>query len=240
MALCSVIAVVAVLVTQTLSPRGATGSGWPPQSDGTATAATADPGQTDDGTAPDESDDPSPTPSPSAAPAPAAPPADPGAPAAVPAAPAAPPARGAVPPSPAPPPPPPPPAPAPKPVSYEAESSANTMPGTRLFSCSGCSGGKKVGYVGKGMGSLQFNGITPATAGTVQLVIAYVNGDGSRTAQLSVNGGPPLTLTFPGTGGWSTVRTMTVNLALASGANRLLFTNPSGPGPDFDRLTVIS
>jgi hypothetical protein len=114
------------------------------------------------------------------------------------------------------------------------------MPGTRIFSCSGCSGGKKVGYVGKGMGSLQFNGITPATAGTVQLVIAYVNGDSSRTAQLSVNGGPPLTLTFPGTGGWSTVRTMTVNLALASGANRLLFTNPSGPCPDFDRLTVIT
>jgi hypothetical protein len=237
MALCSVVAVVAVLVTQTLSPRGATGGAWPP-TDGTATAAAADPGQSDDdGTAPDESDDPSPTPSPSAAPAAAPAPADPGAPPA--AVPAAPPARGAAPPPPAPSPSPQP-VPAPKPVSYEAESSANTMPGTRTFTCSGCSGGKKVGYVGKGMGTLQFNGITPATAGTVQLVIAYVNGDASRTAQLSVNGGPPLTLTFPSTGGWSTVRTITVNLALASGANRLLFTNPSGPGPDFDRLTVVS
>jgi len=114
------------------------------------------------------------------------------------------------------------------------------MPGARVIGCSGCSGGKKVGYVGRGSGSLQFNGISAATAQTAQVVISYVNGDPSRTAQLSVNGGPPLTLTFAGTGNWNTVRTLTVNVALAAGGNRLTFANPAGPCPDFDRVTVLT
>ncbi len=241
MALCSVVAVTAVMLTQTLSPKVATGGGWPPQAGGTAASTDGDSGgsgQGDGGNTPDDPADPSPTPSPTAAPAPAAAPVDPAAPAAVPAPPAQPGPRGTTPsPSPVPPPPP---APGPKPVSYEAESGTNAMPGARVIGCSGCSGGKKVGYVGRGSGSLQFNGISAATAQTAQVVISYVNGDPSRTAQLSVNGGPPLTLTFAGTGNWNTVRTLTVNVALAAGGNRLTFANPAGPCPDFDRVTVLT
>jgi len=241
MALCSVVAVTAVMLTQTLSPKVATGGGWPPQAGGTAASTDGDSGgsgQDDGGNTPDDPADPSPTPSPTAAPAPAAAPVDPAAPAAVPAPPAQPGPRGTTPsPSPVPPPPP---APGPKPVSYEAESGTNAMPGARVIGCSGCSGGKKVGYVGRGSGSLQFNGISAATAQTAQVVISYVNGDPSRTAQLSVNGGPPLTLTFAGTGNWNTVRTLTVNVALAAGGNRLTFANPAGPCPDFDRVTVLT
>jgi hypothetical protein len=51
---------------------------------------------------------------------------------------------------------------------------------------------------------------------------------------------PPLTLTFAGTGDWNTVRTLTVNVALAAGTNRLLFSNPAGPCPDFDWVTVLT
>jgi hypothetical protein len=243
-ALCSVVAVFAVLVTQTLSPKGATGGGWP-TAQGGATAASTDGDSTDaapdgDGTPPDDQGDPA-SPSPSAAPAPAAPPADPAPPAAVPAPPARPGPRTTSPvPSPTPSPTPSPPPPSPKPVSYEAESATNAMPGARVISCSGCSGGKKVGYVGRDSGSLQFNGISAATAKTAQVTISYVNGDPSRTARLSVNGGPPLTLTFGGTGNWNTVRTLTVNVALAAGTNRLTFSNPVGPCPDFDRVTVLT
>jgi hypothetical protein len=114
------------------------------------------------------------------------------------------------------------------------------MPGAKVIGCPGCSGGRKVGYVGRGSGSLQFNQVGADTTRSTQIVIAYVNGDPSRTAQLSVNGGAPVTLTFPGTGNWNTVRTLTVSVSLKAGANRLLFANPAGPGPDFDRLTVLT
>jgi hypothetical protein len=242
-ALCSVVAVIAVLVTQTLSPKGATGGGWPTaqggptatamdgnSTDGDSTDATPD----EDGTAADDPTGRATPPSPPAVPAPAPPPpAKPVGAAPVP----PPPAPHTTPPAPSPAPPPP---SSPKPATYEAEAGTNSMPGARVISCSGCSGGKKVGDVGRGSGSLQFNGITAGTAKTAQVTISYVNGDPSRTAQLSVNGGPPLTITFAGTGDWNTVRTVTVNVALAAGTNRLLFANPAGPGPDFDRVTVLT
>jgi hypothetical protein len=44
-------------------------------------------------------------------------------------------------------------------TSYEAESATNTLAGgARLQSCTACSGGQKVGFIGNGSGTLQFNG----------------------------------------------------------------------------------
>jgi hypothetical protein len=124
-------------------------------------------------------------------------------------------------------------------VSYEAESSRNTLPGTRVYACAPCSGGKKVGYVGDGAGYLQFNRVNAVQAGTVTLGIAYVNGDPtSRRAQLSVDGGSPVWLTFAPTGDWNTVRTLTVKVGLRAGDNTVKLANPTEMAPDFDRLTV--
>jgi hypothetical protein len=47
------------------------------------------------------------------------------------------------------------------------------------YTCSTCSGGQKVGFVGNG-GTLTFNGVTAATSGTYQVTIAYCSGDPGR------------------------------------------------------------
>ena len=124
--------------------------------------------------------------------------------------------------------------------SYEAEASANTLAGGAVVSsCSACSGSKKVGFVGEG-GTLQFNNVNVATAGTYILNIVYVDGDAGRAAQMSVNGGTALTLNFSGTndGNWNTIQNLSVPVILQAGNNTILFSNSSAYTPDFDRITT--
>jgi hypothetical protein len=90
-------------------------------------------------------------------------------------------------------------------TSHEAESAANGLRNIQIFTCSGCSGQKKVGHIGRDIGTLQFNGVSARTGGSATVTIAYVNGESLRVGQVSVNGGPPITLTFPHTGGWSSI-----------------------------------
>jgi len=129
--------------------------------------------------------------------------------------------------------------PPPGPKSYEAEASTNTIAGgARISSCSGCSGGKKVGYVGSGV-TLTFNGITAPSDGTYNVTIAYCDGstDG-RQADISVDGGPAQLLTFTPTGDFNTVGTMTLPLHLTAGSNAIEFFNSAAYAPDFDRILV--
>jgi hypothetical protein len=122
-------------------------------------------------------------------------------------------------------------------TSYEAESTANTLAGGAVTqSCSTCSGGAKVGFVGNG-GTLTFNNVGVASAGTHQVTIVYCSGD-PRPAMVSVNGGTPQALSFASTGSFSTTGTMTVPLALAAGSNTIEFADPSAYTPDFDRIIV--
>ena len=122
-------------------------------------------------------------------------------------------------------------------TSYEAESAANTLAGGAVLqSCSTCSGGEKVGFVGNG-GTLTFNGITAPSAGTYRVTIVYCSGD-PRPAMVSVNGGTPQALSFPSTGSFSTTGTMTVSLQLNAGSNAIEFGDPSAYTPDFDRIIV--
>ncbi|MEV1288177.1 hypothetical protein [Micromonospora sp. NPDC049679] len=123
-------------------------------------------------------------------------------------------------------------------TAYEAESAGNGLAGTRTFNCPGCSGRKKVGNIGRDMGALRINGVTARTGGPAVVTLGYVNGEGTRAAQLSVNGGPPLSLSFPGTGGWSTSGALVVTVTLRAGANTLTLFNPSAAAPDFDNITV--
>jgi Alpha galactosidase A/NPCBM-associated, NEW3 domain of alpha-galactosidase/Alpha galactosidase C-terminal beta sandwich domain/Carbohydrate binding module (family 35) len=122
-------------------------------------------------------------------------------------------------------------------TSYEAESPANTLAGGAVVqSCTTCSGGAKVGFVGNG-GTLTFNNINVASAGTYQVTIVYCSGD-ARPATVSVNGGTPQALSFASTGSFSTTGTMTVPLALAAGNNTIEFADPAAYTPDFDRIIV--
>jgi alpha-galactosidase len=123
-------------------------------------------------------------------------------------------------------------------ASYEAESSANTLAGgARVAACSACSGGHKVGFVGHG-GTLRFNGVTEAAAGSYQLRIAYTDGDAGRSADMSINGGSPIVLSFASTGSFSTPGTKVVTVTLNAGANTITFSNPTAWAPDFDRIVV--
>jgi hypothetical protein len=124
-------------------------------------------------------------------------------------------------------------------TSYEAEAAANTLAGGAVVqSCTTCSGGAKVGYVGEG-GTLTFNAVTVPSAGTYNLTIAYCDGSATgRQATVSVNGGAAQTLSFTPTGSFTTVGTMTVPVSLQAGANTIEFANPSAYAPDFDRIIV--
>jgi hypothetical protein len=127
--------------------------------------------------------------------------------------------------------------PPPGPKSYEAEAPANTIAGgARVSSCSACSGGAKVGYVGSG-GTLTFNGVTAPSDGTYNVTIAYLDGEG-RQATVSVNGGSGQLLQFASTGDFNTLGTMTIPLHLSAGSNTIEFANPSAYAPDFDRILV--
>jgi hypothetical protein len=239
-ALCCVVAVLAVMVTRAVGmPLYSSSGAHAGTSDATDTQVDAATGeQSDDGesdgtdqSSPAEPGAPTTTPATTTGGAP--PPAQPAPP---PAQPAAPPVSRPGPPSNQPPPPPPN-STAPPATSYEAESSINTLAGATVVSCSGCSGGKKVGHVGRGAGTLRFNQVISATTANRTVTVSYLNGDPPRTATLSVNGGAPITIGFPNSGGWSTVRTIILTLPLTAGPNTLTFAS-EGAAPDFDRITV--
>ena len=129
--------------------------------------------------------------------------------------------------------------PPPGPKSYEAEASTNTIAGgARVSSCSACSGGKKVGYVGSG-GTLTFNGVTAPSDGTYNVTIAYLDGEG-RQATVSVNGGATQLVQFTSTGDFNTLGTKTIQLQLHAGSNTIEFANASNYAPDFDRILVAA
>jgi hypothetical protein len=120
---------------------------------------------------------------------------------------------------------------------YAADSSANTLAGGAVGqSCSTCYGGEKVGFVGEG-GTLTFNNVTVATAGTYAVTIIYCDGSTTgRQATVSVDGGAAQALSFTPTGSFTTVGAMTVPLSLAAGGNTLEFANPAAYAPDFNEI----
>jgi hypothetical protein len=122
--------------------------------------------------------------------------------------------------------------------SYEAESQANTFAGGAApDTCAPCAGGRSIRWVGY-RGTLQFNGVIAAVAGSASVIIRYLNGDATRAAQLSVNGARGTWVTFPSTGGWTTVGTVTVTVPVVQGANRLKISNDGAWTPDFDNISV--
>lgn len=128
-------------------------------------------------------------------------------------------------------------------MKYEAESSANTLAGaaTRVTTCTPCSGGAQVGWVGgtTNSGTLTFNNVSVPSAGTYGIAIAYCDGDSGRSATITVNGTVVQNVAFTGTGGWNTPGTAYIPLALQAGNNTIEFSNSAAYAPDFDALTVM-
>ena len=123
-------------------------------------------------------------------------------------------------------------------VSLEAEAPGNTLAGAAATAtCSTCSGGAKVRFIGNGAANYEtINNVTVGAAGNRQLTITY-EVDGARTFDVSVNGGAAIAVPVTGTS-WSTPARTTVTVALAAGANSLTFSNPSAYAPDLDQISV--
>ncbi len=130
--------------------------------------------------------------------------------------------------------------------TYEAESSSNTLAGGAVAqTCTGCSGGRNVGFIGKG-GTLRFNGVIVSSSGVHRLVISYIDGDTStfgigtyRNVSFSINGGSAFTVAFPATGDWNEVVTLVFSVTLNSGSNTILLSNASAYAPDIDKIDVV-
>lgn len=125
------------------------------------------------------------------------------------------------------------------PVGYEAEAAGNTIGGgAAVYSCSGCSGGAKVGFLG-GSGYLTINDVMAPMAGTYLMQLAYVDGDSSRTAIVTVNG-TPFEHPLPGTNdnNWDVAQTVTVPVNLNAGSNTIGFGNPNRYVSDIDKITI--
>jgi serine/threonine protein kinase len=143
---------------------------------------------------------------------------------------------------------PPPPTPTPvvtdAPTSYEAEASANTIAnGAQVLSCSSCSGGYRVGYIGMGTngsnGTLQINNVNKISTGSYTLTLYYSNGSsGGRDLYISVNGGSTIVFNASPTGSYTTFATAGIAINLNAGSNTIQFSNPQGPTPDIDKIIV--
>ncbi|WP_263367392.1 chitobiase/beta-hexosaminidase C-terminal domain-containing protein [Edaphobacter bradus] len=117
---------------------------------------------------------------------------------------------------------------------YEAEAAALSG-GTQVASCSSCSGGSKVGYIG-GNAIVTFNNVNVPTAGVYRMEIDGMT-QGPRTLEYSVNGAPGGSLNMGG-GSYVLPQSSTVNVALSAGNNTIVFNNPSGYGADLDRIVI--
>jgi alpha-L-fucosidase len=128
--------------------------------------------------------------------------------------------------------------PPPPPSTIEAEASGNTLSGAAVVSsCSACSGGAKVRFIGNNSSNYEIvNNVNVATAGSHQLTITYeVNG--TRTFDLSVNGGATIAVNCTGTD-FNSPATTTVSVNLNAGNNTIKFFNNSAYAPDLDAVSV--
>jgi hypothetical protein len=121
----------------------------------------------------------------------------------------------------------------------EAESAANTLTGSaRTHSEENASGGLTIGNLGRGnANALRFNNVRVPQSGTFTLTVFYISGDENRNAAVSVNGTGSV-ITFPATGDWDTVGSLTTRVNLRAGANTINLTNAAGPAPDIDRIRL--
>jgi hypothetical protein len=125
---------------------------------------------------------------------------------------------------------------------YFANAPGNTVVSPAIYATKGVDlDGMHAGYLGEG-GTVTFNNIVAPSAGNYNVAIMYVNGDSAaRGAQISINGGAPITESCPNAGNWGTnfiESTLIVSLPLAAGSNSIMIGNPTGYAPDIDALVL--
>ena len=123
-------------------------------------------------------------------------------------------------------------------TTYEAES--YTSAAADFASSNG--GFEGTGYMDYGS-YVEWNNVSPGSAGTYNLVFRYANGSGSnRTCEVFANGVQVGTATFGNSGGWTTWATNTIfGVSLTSGSNTIRVEVKSGfAGPNLDNLKLVS
>jgi unsaturated rhamnogalacturonyl hydrolase len=123
---------------------------------------------------------------------------------------------------------------------YEAES-ATLSQATVAADHPGFTGTGFVDYTNVSGSYVEFS-VTAAEAGTATLTLRYANGSTvNRPLSVSVNGAAAAASTdFPGTGGWSTWKTVDVTASLVAGTNTVRATaSTANGGPNLDSLTVL-
>jgi hypothetical protein len=124
-------------------------------------------------------------------------------------------------------------------TAYPAAASTNVLGGSAaIYSCSGCPGGQKVGYLGGG-GTLTYPDVSVAAAGTYLMTVTYVDGDTGRTSVVTVNGNS-FNLPTDGTGDndWGDTQTVTVPVTLQAGTNTIEFSNPTNYSADISQIAL--
>jgi len=124
-------------------------------------------------------------------------------------------------------------------TTHEAEASVNTFAGgAHPVDCRRCSGGSRVTGIG-GQGVLTITGVVAEETGSTRLAVTYT-AERNRTAQISVNGGVPIAIAFPGTRGTSRPGTLRITATLRAGENDLAFANSVGAAPDIDKVVITT
>jgi hypothetical protein len=120
-------------------------------------------------------------------------------------------------------------------TSYEGE--AGTLGGTAVVaSCSACSGGAKVRFIGNGGANDVTISVTVTTAGSRTLTVSGgVNG--TRSFSVSVNGGAAQTVALTGVD-FNIPVSATLTVSLNAGSNSVRLFNDTAFAPDLDRIIV--
>lgn len=100
-----------------------------------------------------------------------------------------------------------------------------------------CSGGEKVGWLGKSAANdLQWRDVYVTEEGDYDMALYFISGE-SRTARLSINGSDAGTLTCSGPN-WTDVDSITTRIHLQQGSNIVRLYNASAWMPDIDCMTL--
>jgi unsaturated rhamnogalacturonyl hydrolase len=120
---------------------------------------------------------------------------------------------------------------------YEAENGTISR-GVVESNHAGFTGSGFVNFDNVAGSSVEFS-VSAADPGPVTLALRYANGTAVDRPMTVTAGGTGTTLSFPGTGSWTTWRTVTVRVTLAAGANAVKATATTADGgPNLDSLSL--
>ncbi len=122
--------------------------------------------------------------------------------------------------------------------SVQAEANGNTLSGAAVrATCSTCSGGGKVRFIGNNATNFAtINNVVSSATGSHTLTITYEL-DGSRTFNISVNGGTAIAVPVTGTS-WSAPASASITITLTAGSNSITFSNSATYAPDLDAIAI--